>query len=216
VFVEFDETALRDIFNVKRLVLCASLPAAVPRVMNDAHEPSEHAADAGSADLLSRYLRSCCASMIRSTYRELLSSTMDSYLTQVSNRLATSTKGLSLVATMSLPFVVVSGMWGMNHAHSPVLVEVWLLAAAGHSAGSGRRPAILPASPASFLGRRPPDSPRTSRRCSVRNAGPGIAPPPRAARAATQRCPKSARRPSISPTMSCGSCVRPRAIATRS
>jgi len=54
------------------------------------------------------------------TYRELLSSTMDSYLTQVSNRLATSTKGLSLVATMSLPFVVVSGMWGMNFTHIPL------------------------------------------------------------------------------------------------
>jgi magnesium transporter len=45
------------------------------------------------------------------TYRELLSNTLDSYLTQVSNRLGTVTKALSVVATVSLPFVVVSGMW---------------------------------------------------------------------------------------------------------
>ena len=54
------------------------------------------------------------------TYRELLSSTMDSYLSQVNNRLAFSTKALSVVATLSLPFVVVSGMWGMNFTHIPL------------------------------------------------------------------------------------------------
>jgi magnesium transporter len=45
---------------------------------------------------------------------------MDAYLTQVSNRLGATTKGLSVVATMSLPFVVVSGMWGMNFSHMPL------------------------------------------------------------------------------------------------
>jgi magnesium transporter len=29
------------------------------------------------------------------------------------------TKGLSVVATISIPFVVVSGMWGMNFQHIP-------------------------------------------------------------------------------------------------
>ncbi len=48
------------------------------------------------------------------TFRELLSSTLDSYLTQVSNRLGSITKGLSVIATLSVPFVVISGMWGMN------------------------------------------------------------------------------------------------------
>ena len=47
------------------------------------------------------------------------SSTMDAYLTQVSNRLGTATKRLSVVATLSLPFVVISGMWGMNFAVVP-------------------------------------------------------------------------------------------------
>ncbi len=54
------------------------------------------------------------------TFRELLSNTMDSYLNQVSNRLAMVTKGLSVVATLSIPFVVVSGMWGMNFQYVPL------------------------------------------------------------------------------------------------
>ena len=54
------------------------------------------------------------------TQRDLLSSTLDAYLTQVSNRLGLVTKGLSVIATLSIPFVVVSGMWGMNFAHIPL------------------------------------------------------------------------------------------------
>ena len=65
------------------------------------------------------------------TYRELLSSTLDSYLTQVSNRLGEVTKGLSVVATISIPFVVISGMWGMNFSHIPLsqhpLAFWWML-----------------------------------------------------------------------------------------
>jgi Mg2+ and Co2+ transporter CorA len=52
--------------------------------------------------------------------RDLLSSTLDSYLTQVSNRLGMATKALSLVATFTLPFVVISGMWGINFEHIPL------------------------------------------------------------------------------------------------
>jgi magnesium transporter len=54
------------------------------------------------------------------TYRELLSNTLDSYLTQVSNRLGMVTKALSVGATISIPFVVVSGMWGMNFDEIPL------------------------------------------------------------------------------------------------
>jgi magnesium transporter len=53
-------------------------------------------------------------------YRELLSSTLDSYLSQVSNRVGMVTKGLSVVATMSVPFVVVAGIYGMNFANIPL------------------------------------------------------------------------------------------------
>lgn len=45
---------------------------------------------------------------------------LESYLTQVSNRLGMATKALSVVATVTLPFVVVSGMWGMNLENIPL------------------------------------------------------------------------------------------------
>jgi magnesium transporter len=59
------------------------------------------------------------------TYRDLLSSTMESYLSQVSNRLNLVTKGLTVVATLSVPFVVVSGMWGMNFERIPLSHSYW-------------------------------------------------------------------------------------------
>jgi magnesium transporter len=59
------------------------------------------------------------------TYRDLLSSTMESYLSQVSNKLGKVTQGLTVVATMSVPFVVVSGMWGMNFDRIPLAANPW-------------------------------------------------------------------------------------------
>lgn len=49
-----------------------------------------------------------------------LGSPLDSYLTQVSSRLDIAARALSVVAIVSLPFVVVSGMWGMNIGHIPL------------------------------------------------------------------------------------------------
>jgi Mg2+ and Co2+ transporter CorA len=45
---------------------------------------------------------------------------MDSYLSQVSNRLGQTTKGLTVAATLSIPVVMVSGMWGMNFDRIPL------------------------------------------------------------------------------------------------
>jgi magnesium transporter len=122
VFVKFDETALRDIFNVKRLVL------SLRRHLQPSREVLNVLTNRPSSLLTAEtqvYFRDIYDHVLRindslDTYRELLGSTMDSYLTQVSNRLGLATKALSVVATMSLPFVVVSGMWGMNFAKMPL------------------------------------------------------------------------------------------------
>jgi magnesium transporter len=122
VFASFDQEALRDIFSVKRLVLSLRRHLAPQREVFNVltNRPS---------NLLSPdtqlYFRDVYDHVLRindslETYRELLSSTMDSYLTQVSNRLGMVTKGLSVVATMSIPFVVISGMWGMNFGSIPL------------------------------------------------------------------------------------------------
>jgi len=122
VFQSFDEAALRDIFAVKRLVLTLRRYLAPQREIFNilANRPS-----ALLAPDLQLYFRDVYDHMLRindslDVYRDLLSSTMESYLSQVSNRLNVVTKGLTVVATLSVPFVVVSGMWGMNFARVPL------------------------------------------------------------------------------------------------
>jgi len=122
VFISFDESALRDLFQVKRLVL------SLRRYLQPSREVLNVLTNRPTALLTSDvqlYFRDIYDHVLRindalDNYRDLLSSTMDAYLTQVSNRLGIATKRLSVIATMSLPFVVVSGMWGMNFARVPL------------------------------------------------------------------------------------------------
>lgn len=121
VFEQFDEAALRDLFLVKRLVLSLRRYLAPSRDVLNVLSNRPSLLVTPDVQL---YFRDIHDHVLRindslDTYRELLSSTMDSYLTQVSNRLGSTTKALSVVATMSIPFVVVSGMWGMNVAEIP-------------------------------------------------------------------------------------------------
>ncbi|MDF1502151.1 magnesium transporter CorA family protein [Roseisolibacter sp. H3M3-2] len=132
VFVQFDQAALRDIFSVKRLVLQLRRHLAPQReVLNQlTNRPNELLP--ASAQL---YFRDVYDHVLRindsiDAYRELLSSTLDSYLSQVSNRLGQSSKALAVVATVTLPFVIVSGMWGMNFDRVPLAHHphgFWLL-----------------------------------------------------------------------------------------
>ena len=52
--------------------------------------------------------------------RDLLTSVLDAYLSQSSNRLNKSMKSLSAVATIALPLVVIGGMFGMNFVNIPL------------------------------------------------------------------------------------------------
>jgi len=122
VFNAFDQNALREIFSVKRLVLSLRRHLAPER---DIFAVLTNRPSALLTLDTQVYFRDIYDHILRindalETYRELLSNTLDSYLTQVSNRLGTVTKALSVVATISLPFVVVSGMWGMNFDHIPL------------------------------------------------------------------------------------------------
>lgn len=122
VFSSFDQGALREIFSVKRLVLSLRRHLAPERdvfsiVTNRPSTLLTQDTQIYYRDIFDHVLRINDA---LETYRELLSNTLDSYLTQVSNRLGTVTKALSVVATISLPFVVVSGMWGMNFDEIPL------------------------------------------------------------------------------------------------
>lgn len=122
VFVHFDQESLRDIFSVKRLVLQLRRHLSPMREVFNVLQNRPCALIPLDSQI---YYRDIYDHVIRlneslDTYRDLLSSTMDSYLTQVSNRMGIVTKGLTVVATMSVPFVVVSGMWGMNFTNIPL------------------------------------------------------------------------------------------------
>jgi magnesium transporter len=122
IYGEFDQNALRDVFAVKRLVLTLRRHLAPER---DALSVLTNRPSTLLTPDTQIYFRDIYDHVLRiydslETFRDLLSSTLDSYLTQVSNRLGMATKALSVVATVTLPFVVVSGMWGMNFEHIPL------------------------------------------------------------------------------------------------
>lgn len=121
VFEKFDEVVMRDIFAVKRLVYSLRRHLAPQREVFNVltNRPSPFLSREGQL-----YFRDIYDHVLRiteslETYRDLLSSTMDSYLMQISNRLGLATKGLSAVAAISIPFVIISGMYGMNFARIP-------------------------------------------------------------------------------------------------
>lgn len=127
VFQRFSEEALRDIFAVKRMVLSLRRYLAPEREIFNilTNRPSPYLPPD-----VQLYYRDIYDHVLRindalEAYRDLLSSTMESYLSQISNRLGKVTQGLTVVATMSVPFVVVSGMWGMNFAKLPLDDHRW-------------------------------------------------------------------------------------------
>jgi magnesium transporter len=122
VFGRFDEALLQEIFKVKRLVISLRRYLAPQReVLSQlTMRPSRYLPP--DAQL---YFRDVYDHMLRITdaldsYRDLLSSTLDSYLTQVSNRLGSVSKGLAVVGALSIPFVVIAGVYGMNFEHIPL------------------------------------------------------------------------------------------------
>jgi magnesium transporter len=122
VFGRFDEALLQEIFKVKRLVISLRRYLAPQReVLSQlTMRPSRFLPP--DAQL---YFRDVYDHMLRITdsldsYRDLLSSTLDSYLTQVSNRLGVVSKGLAVVGALSIPFVVIAGVYGMNFEHIPL------------------------------------------------------------------------------------------------
>lgn len=122
VFVNFEQAALRDIFGVKRLILQLKRHLSPMREVFNILQNRPCAVIPADSQIWFRDIYDHVIRLNESldTYRDLLSSTMDSYLTQVSNQMGTVTKGLTVVATLSVPFVVVSGMWGMNLADIPL------------------------------------------------------------------------------------------------
>lgn len=59
------------------------------------------------------------------TMRDLLSSLMDLYLSNVSNRMNEIMKVLTIIATLFIPLTVIVGIYGMNFEYMPELRWRW-------------------------------------------------------------------------------------------
>jgi len=55
------------------------------------------------------------------TYRDILSSAMDGYMTSISNRTNEVMKILTIIATIVMPLTLITGIYGMNFKHMPEL-----------------------------------------------------------------------------------------------
>ncbi|HEX7502680.1 MAG TPA: CorA family divalent cation transporter, partial [Acidobacteriota bacterium] len=59
------------------------------------------------------------------TYREMLSSMLDIYLSSVSNRMNQVMKVLTVIATIFMPLTFLAGVYGMNFKFMPELGWPW-------------------------------------------------------------------------------------------
>ncbi len=122
IFDKFDDAAIHEIFRVKRLVVqvrrhLGPLREVLNILTNRPQACIDPASQVYFRDVYDHTIR--IVESVEAT-RDLLTSVLDSYLSQASNRLNKSMKSLSVVATVSLPLVVIGGMFGMNFAHIPM------------------------------------------------------------------------------------------------
>ena len=59
------------------------------------------------------------------TYREMLSSMLDIYLSSVSNRMNQVMKVLTIIATIFMPLTFLAGVYGMNFKYMPEIGWPW-------------------------------------------------------------------------------------------
>jgi magnesium transporter len=117
-FLNANDAQLQEIFRMKRL-LVGMRKAVTPQRDMFAGLASGIAQLPGMSPEAERYFRDVYDHLIRisdliDTYRDLLTSSMDVYLSTVSNRLNSVTKQLTIVATVFLPLSFITGFFGQN------------------------------------------------------------------------------------------------------
>ena len=121
------EAQLGELFTMKRALMNMRKVVAPQRDMM-ASINAGVAEVPGMNDDAARYFRDLYDHLIRvadlvDSYRDLLSSVMDTHLSTVSNRLNLVMKQLTIIATIFLPLSFLTGFFGQNFAY---LVRVWL------------------------------------------------------------------------------------------
>ena len=116
----------------------------------------------GMTDEASRYFRDLYDHLIRladlvDSYRDLLTSVMDTHLSTVSNRLNVVMKQLAIIATVFLPLSWLTGFFGQNFTllaqHYIVPAWTFWVFGIGHRGHRRPRPAGGPVPPAGLAGR---------------------------------------------------------------
>jgi magnesium transporter len=119
-FLEAGEEQLQEIFAMKRL-LVGMRKAIAPQRDMFASLMGGVAELPGMSSEDERYFRDIYDHLIRisdliDTYRDLLTSSMDVFLSTVSNRLNVVMKQLAMIATVFLPLTFITGFFGQNFA----------------------------------------------------------------------------------------------------
>jgi len=128
IFRQANDEQLQEIFRMKRL-LVGMRKAITPQRDSFAGVRGGLAQLAGLAEEDEHYFRDVYDHLIRisdliDSYRDLLTSAMDVYLSTVSNRLNAVMKQLAVIATIFLPLSWLTGFFGQNFG--------WLTAHIGH------------------------------------------------------------------------------------
>lgn len=123
LFKEFRKEALENIFSLKKDVTTMRRVAAPQReilniLSSRPYETVQPATQLYFRDVYDHILR---VTDSLDSYRDLLSGALDSYISQVSNRMNEVMKTLSVVATIILPLSLVTGVFGMNFEVMPGL-----------------------------------------------------------------------------------------------
>lgn len=122
LFESYDERAIKDIFAVKRLVVQLRRHLGPLREVLNVLTNRPHACIAQASQLYFRDVYDHTIRIVESleSVRDLLATVLDTYLTQTSNRMNRVMKQLTVVATISLPLVVIGGIFGMNFERIPL------------------------------------------------------------------------------------------------
>jgi magnesium transporter len=129
IFLHADDRQLQEIFRMKRL-LVGMRKAVSPQRDAFAGLIGGVAELPGLAEGDERYFRDVYDHLIRisdliDSYRDLLTSAMDVYLSTVSNRLNAVMKQLAVIATIFLPLAWLTGFFGQNFGYLVRSIGSW-------------------------------------------------------------------------------------------
>ena len=127
LFQSYDEGAIKDIFAIKRLVVQLRRHLGPLREVLNVLTNRPHACIHQQSQLYFRDVYDHTIRIVESleSVRDLVATVLDTYLTQASNRMNRVMKQLNVVATISLPLVVITGLFGMNFSWMPLTHSPW-------------------------------------------------------------------------------------------